>query len=345
MKEQLPPKKLIFVVGVWRSGTSLLYALLQNHPQIALMYEAEPLALFPRVANAMCPKDWVTRLEFFNQAISRHHLDAAILPQKKSVRESMLALFQGWAARKNATVMGGKSPSYHRYLPEVARIFPEAEFIIIWRNPLDVCRSVVNAGGKNRFFSSKGIMTQVFFGSERLARGVLQLRADGRRIHEVIYPDLVDHPEVELRKICSFLGLEFDARMLDLKSADCSMMPPGEHHSLVRSGTVKRVAPRPEVLPASFIAKRIRYLTLWRQRYCDLAFAQTLPAQSTAKQPGKFEQLIDEMIYRALSLWLDTKHLICRKMPLSLWQHCRRNARLRRLKQTTTAATSFEELT
>jgi hypothetical protein len=34
----------LFVLGMWRSGTSLLYALLNQHPQIALMYEGRSAA-------------------------------------------------------------------------------------------------------------------------------------------------------------------------------------------------------------------------------------------------------------------------------------------------------------
>ena len=36
----------LFVVGMFRSGTSLLYALLNQHPQIALLYE-DDLAHLP----------------------------------------------------------------------------------------------------------------------------------------------------------------------------------------------------------------------------------------------------------------------------------------------------------
>jgi len=32
-------KNPVFVVGVFRSGTSLLYSLLNQHPEIGLMYE------------------------------------------------------------------------------------------------------------------------------------------------------------------------------------------------------------------------------------------------------------------------------------------------------------------
>ena len=37
----------LFVVGMWRSGTSLFYALLNQHPQIKLMYEDELPLLWP----------------------------------------------------------------------------------------------------------------------------------------------------------------------------------------------------------------------------------------------------------------------------------------------------------
>jgi hypothetical protein len=36
-----PCSNPVFVVGVFRSGTSLLYALLNQHPRVALMYECD----------------------------------------------------------------------------------------------------------------------------------------------------------------------------------------------------------------------------------------------------------------------------------------------------------------
>lgn len=326
LEEKPSQPKLIFVVGVWRSGTSLLYTLLQNHPRIALTYEAEPLALFSRTAGAVWPDDWSTRLEFFNRTFSRHRLDTAELPVRKGARESMLKLFAAWATRKDATIMGGKSPSYHRFLVDVARIFPEADFIIIWRDPLDICRSVMNAGRNDRFFRRKGILREVLFGSERMAKGVRNLRSAGRRVHEVVYEELICTPEAELRKICAFAGLEFDPQMLDLKSADQSMLPPGEHHTRVRSGVVQPTRGRTGTLPAKFITKSTRYLALWRKGYSDLAFARVLPELSVTGHPGHLEKLADAGIYRGLLLWVDLRYLVLRKMPLSVWRRWRTDA-------------------
>jgi hypothetical protein len=300
-----------------------LHAFLHSHPRIALMYEAEPFGLYAPDPDYIFPEDWTARLEFFNQAFSRHRLDAMALPRKQPARECALGLFRTWAARKQATVMGGKSPIYHRYLPDIARIFPEANFIIIWRDPLDTCRSAVNAGKRNRFFSQKGILPQVFFGSQQLAKGVLQLRAAGRRVHEMVYPELVHDPESELRKICGFLGLEFDARMLDLAAADYSMLPPGEHHALARSGAVKKKGERAEVLPAKFIAKGRRYAVLWRQQYADLALVRALSQPAAAHPPGQWERWLDLVIYRSWWGLMNLRHLAARRLPVSIWQRLR----------------------
>ncbi len=50
-RESMSPGPL-FVVGMWRSGTSLLYALLNQHPQIGLMYESDFALLSPLVCAA-----------------------------------------------------------------------------------------------------------------------------------------------------------------------------------------------------------------------------------------------------------------------------------------------------
>ena len=53
----------LFVIGMWRSGTSLLYSLLNQHPQIALLYEGDlPLLrpLFSRIMFCGFRSRWMT---------------------------------------------------------------------------------------------------------------------------------------------------------------------------------------------------------------------------------------------------------------------------------------------
>src|SRR5579859_1089128 len=65
---------LVFVVGIVRSGTSLLYSLLNRHPDIALMYECDVWD-FPKVfADYRLNSNWLERQEFYNGVLSRHRL-------------------------------------------------------------------------------------------------------------------------------------------------------------------------------------------------------------------------------------------------------------------------------
>ena len=70
----------VFVVGMWRSGTSLLYALLNQHPQIGLMYESDfsllsPLFVLPRKSSS-----WLTESRLLERSVDP--------PQDRLLRDS-----------------------------------------------------------------------------------------------------------------------------------------------------------------------------------------------------------------------------------------------------------------
>jgi hypothetical protein len=325
--------KLVFVVGLWRSGTSLLHTMLNLHPQIALMFESEPFLLWPpRSPASLWPDDWPHKLDFLNQAISRHHLDVSQLPKNVTGREGTLRLFQSYAGAKGATVMGGKAPAYHGMLPAIRQLFPEASFIIIWRNPVACCRSAAEAGRTDDFFAQRGITTRILFGAEAMARGVEHLRAEGSPLHEVVYDELVRDPETELRRICQFLEIPFDPKMLNLEAADLSVLPVGCHHDGVRSGAISQTARQPPagggdpILPPKFQTRARSYAALWRLRYSHLAFVRALPADPAPAPPGKLTQYLDGARYYFWCQVDRLKYRILRNIPLAWWRHCRRSS-------------------
>src|SRR5437763_14264204 len=67
----------LFVVGIWRSGTSLLYALLNQHPRIALMYEGDLAHLHSLFWVRRSSSFWLNKWEHWNRALTRHrfHID------------------------------------------------------------------------------------------------------------------------------------------------------------------------------------------------------------------------------------------------------------------------------
>lgn len=315
--------RLLFIVGMWRSGTSLVHALLNRHPQVALMYEAEPFELWPRRSATSSGKDWPQRLEFFNQTFTRHNLKPESFSSKPPGCEGALALYSEYAHERGATIMGEKAPSYYARLPMLGTLFPDAQFLIIWREPIECCRSALRAARGNRFFAQRGMIQRMLLGADALADGVEWLGREKRNVWEVVYDEVVKDPERELRRVCEFLKIPFVPSMLDLKSADVSSVPSGEHHAGVRSGVIGKAAGANEILPPAFVAKGRRYAKFWRERYSQLGFARALDVQPDIRAPGVVERLTDRgarVFWRSID---GLKRFLFRRIPLSLWARLR----------------------
>jgi hypothetical protein len=316
-------EQLVFLVGMWRSGTSLLHAFLNGHPQIALMYEAEPLDFWPKGTVSLGLRDWPERLEFLNQTMTRHGLNPAGLKAEKPDREGALALYRRYAEQHGAAVMGEKAPSYYARLPMLHTLFPEARFLIIWRDPTACCQSAAKAARTNRFFAQRGMLTRILLGSETLAEGVEWLRFNNAQVLEVVFDELVENPERELRRVCDFLLVPFVREMLDLKRADLSSLPPGEHHDGVRSRAIQDKHDYRKSVPAEFIAKGRRYAALWKERFSHLGFARALSCGPENAPPGAFERLADYCSATRWELVDKAKRTLFRNMPISWWRRMR----------------------
>jgi hypothetical protein len=291
----------LFVVGMWRSGTSLLYALLNQHPQIALMYEAELPVLHPLFWMPGGKSDWAERWNFWNSALDRHQIAHTDLRfSRSSLPDAMRAVYTEYACRKGATIWGGKSPNYYDSLVRLSRTFPQAQFIVIWRDPADICRSVLRAAEKDEWFSKRGILHRSLFGLHRMKQQCDILISRGVPVHQIEYEDLIHRPVDTMEDTCRFLGISFDRRMASLQGADRSALYEGEHHAGVRSEQIVPNNPRPEVLPLPLQKKIQRYLFFWRDKYGDawLPLSSTQPGE--ARMPGVMERIGDGVLFSLL---------------------------------------------
>src|SRR5579863_123710 len=94
----------LFVVSMWRSGSSLLYALLNKHPQVGLMYEADLLLLRSAFLKPGRYCDWAERWDFWNQAFTRHGLNAKEFTQGiTNFPKAFATVHKEFARRKGAT--------------------------------------------------------------------------------------------------------------------------------------------------------------------------------------------------------------------------------------------------
>ncbi len=232
----------LFVAGLPRSGTSLVCALLNKHPGIALMFEAEIHAM-PAVAWAVWGRErMLGRLDFWNGVLSRHRIAVEQVPAEADTADRLARwCYRTVRERKGARWGGEKTPHSAESIEILAERFPDARFIIINRDLAATVSSARMAGREGaRFFSSRGRIARNFRMARVLYASAAKLRERGRKVLHLDYGDLVDHPERECRRVCAFLDLPWHPEMAVLEGADRSAVPPGLHHSVVRGSAIRR---------------------------------------------------------------------------------------------------------
>lgn len=276
----------LFLVGVFRSGTSLLCSILNQNPRLALMYECD-VWNFPRpFLKARFRNNWAERIEFYNQALSRHKLISAADSSALGRIHAPLDLYHEFGLKKGAVVSGEKSPFYCDRLLQLHQRYPDAFFIVVWRNPLEVCRSVLKAGETSRFFGKPGMLSRMIYHQEQAIRQSCILEKAGARLLRVDYAALVDQTEKTAREICEFLGVPYDERMLHLNKADLSAIYKAPHHAYLRRGVIERQKYDRELVPPGIARKLERYRCHWEH----LLARSSNPALNGAPQkPGPLE--------------------------------------------------------
>jgi len=283
-----PPQRHLFVVGFARSGTSLLYNLLNLHPKIRLLFEADLLSNSLVNTAIRSGQNWWERLDFYNSSCRRHKLAAP--PSWKeigSASEAATALYRQYGG-PDAQYIGEKSPSYYNCLPSLAREFPDARFIIIWRNPHSVISSILQAGRNHYFFSNTSLPVRALVGFEQMQADVLALRARKVPVFDLCYEELAEQPEPLLRAICDFLEIEYTPRMLELDHADCSMFPPGEHHTKVKSGHLTRSDRSGDIALNPIQQEVPLYISRWQKLFRDQLATQKYWRRADEKPPRLF---------------------------------------------------------
>jgi hypothetical protein len=290
----------VFVVGVFRSGTSLLCSILNQNPGIALMFECD-VWNFPRpLLHARFQQNWAERIEFYNQALSRHKIVAnGDYSPLENIRDP-LDLYHSFGAMKGAAVTGEKSPFYCDRLVQLHSQYPNASFIFVWRNPVEVYRSVLKAGQTSRFFGKPGMLSRMIYHQEQAIRQITLIEKSGARIFRVDYADLVEHTEKICRDITAFLGVPYDERMLHLNQADLSAIYKAPHHAYLRRGVIERQKYDKELVSASTTKQLERY----RRRWEKLQAGWLKPAKTDdGPEPGPLEFTYHNVAGRALTFY------------------------------------------
>ena len=121
------------------------------------------------------------------------------------------AIFKPWTEGQGKIRWGEKTPHHLLYWREILEFFPKARFIHMVRDGRDVAISWIRArfGPKTVYSAAKNWVAYLNKVS------LLKASLPSQFIHEVRYEDLLENPNVELSKVCGFLGEDFEPEMLE----------------------------------------------------------------------------------------------------------------------------------
>jgi hypothetical protein len=202
----------VFLVGSMRSGSTLLRLMLDHHPEIAFDKEFDfAVARVSDAGQLPSMRSYVAWIEYVRG------VDYAVNPSL-GYREQVNDFL-----RQRKAMSGGKKhvgATVHVHFDRLRFLWPHARYVHLVRDPRDVARSVLQKGWAGNIYQASGCWIQAEECWDSLAA---HLSTD--QAIELHYEDLVTRPEMELSRICNFIGVEFAPVMLDYQG-DAPQYPP-----------------------------------------------------------------------------------------------------------------------
>jgi hypothetical protein len=215
--------KLFFIIGIGRSGTTLLQSMLNAHPEITSPPEShfvqnyiakEIKGQFPKtesrkhIAERLTKDVYLSRLDMDIQKILNTFFNNVL---EFSYTSLFIEILKEHCHRQGKPIVGEKDPTNTSFLKEIHSAFPQSFIIHIIRDPRDVILSKSKTlWGKNaslwkHIWECKTTLP----GARRKGRVLF-----GQKYLEILYEKLVTEPQKELIRICKILDVSFHDEML-----------------------------------------------------------------------------------------------------------------------------------
>lgn len=214
MSALLSEERLIFLVGSPRAGTTLLSRMLSAHSEV---YSPSEPHLMPPLAHL---GHWETvERAPYDPIITQRGLRefVATLPGGEDdlvagLRACTNSLYGRSLEDSGRRFFLDQTPANALVLDFVTRLYPNARYLVLTRNPLAIWSSYVDSFFDGDFESAYRNNPLV----ERYVPAIARFLTATETPHvHVRYEDVVSEPEAELRRICDCLGVEFEPGMVD----------------------------------------------------------------------------------------------------------------------------------
>ena len=209
-------RRMFFIIGSARSGTTLLRLILNAHPDVAVPPESRFITELWQGEEEVHVDDLLHRLER-HRLFQVWGLDTEEVKQelgtspRQRYADVMEAVYKAWARSKEKTIWGDKTPRYVENILLLSRLWPEAKFIHQIRDGRNVVLSYADVP-----FGPKTLGKAADLWKRRVEQGLAHGRPLGPdRYMEIRYEEFVSDTPNMTKRLCDFLGIEFHPDMLD----------------------------------------------------------------------------------------------------------------------------------
>lgn len=204
-------RQVIFIVGLPRSGTTLVEQILASHPDVEGAGELPdlPLTLAEASRRSGCPfPQWVAN---------------ATPKEWRHLGERYLERTRHW--QQHQSRFTDKLPGNWMYMGAIRAMLPGAHIVVCRRDPLETCFSCYRQLLHNNEYTRTPEDLAAFWRDfDRSARHWTQLHP--QNTYEHIYEALVANPEASIRQLLGACGLPFDPACLHFNEATREVRSP-----------------------------------------------------------------------------------------------------------------------
>lgn len=196
----------IFVLGMPRSGTSLVEQILASHSSV---FGAGELKTMPALCKQLLTTQKKQFPDYFSDLSTQdmESLGNAYLQQTRALAEQ-------------ESYVTDKLPHNFRYIGIIAAALPNAKIIHCQRDPMDTCFSVFTSyfGDANPYSYSLDELARFYKLYEETMDHWEQVLAG--KIYTVRYEELVANPEANIRSLLDYCGLGFEQECLSFHKTE-----------------------------------------------------------------------------------------------------------------------------